>query len=233
MAWLRHRSPSQVIQGLPFYQVAGKLVTKTNKKITRDGNPVLVRKVDWARFYFIMKTQKKIHLKIHRKQTAASNRINNIQSIQIRWIYQVVVEIYFFFQAVEHFAICAYRARWDLGSEIWSKAKKKNKTKRWRNCACVHKTSSVGPSQITSLYWIQIKVQVSLMSYLDLLAHHASQKHMHFYWLPPSTLLYSVLFAALLHWFLLPKSHYWFSLLLFHVCASLSHPADRVGKVWD
>lgn len=34
---------------MPFYQVAGKLATKTNKhKKTRDGNPVLVRKVDWG-----------------------------------------------------------------------------------------------------------------------------------------------------------------------------------------
>lgn len=35
--------------------------------------------------------------------------------------------------------------------------------------------------QISILYWIQIKVQFSLLSYLDLFAHHASQKHMYFY----------------------------------------------------
>lgn len=157
-------------------------------------------------FYFIMKTQKKIHLRTHRQQIVSSIRINNIQSIQISWTYQVVVEIYFSFQAVEHFVICAYRAGWDMGWETWGQSKKR----RRKNCAFLYKTSSVGPSQITSLYWIQIKVQVSLMSYLDQLAHHASPKHMHFYWLPLSTLVYSVIFAALLHWFLLPKSQYWF-----------------------
>lgn len=70
-------------------------------------------------FYFIMKIQKKVHLKVHKQQIAASIRINNVQSIQISWIYQVVVETYFFFQAVEHFVICAYRVRWDLGWETW------------------------------------------------------------------------------------------------------------------
>lgn len=49
MACLRHSSPSQVILGLPFCQDTGKLVTQ-HKKITRDGNPVLGRKVDWRRF---------------------------------------------------------------------------------------------------------------------------------------------------------------------------------------
>lgn len=67
-------------------------------------------------FYFIMRSWNKTHLKIHRQQIVASIRINNIQSIQISWICEVVVEI---------FVICAYRARWDLGSVMRVEQKKK------------------------------------------------------------------------------------------------------------
>lgn len=62
---------------------------------------------------------------MHRQQIAASSRINSIQAIHTNWIYQIMLEIYFFFRAVEHFAICAYRASWNLESEGWGEKKEK------------------------------------------------------------------------------------------------------------
>lgn len=161
--------------------------------MTRDGNPVLGRKVDWGRLLLHYgNTEEKTHLKMHGHHIATSSRINSIQAIQMNWIYQIMLEIYLFFQAVEHFVICAYRTSWNLGWGGWRKRGKR----RGKICACVHKTSSAEPPQISSFYRIQMKVQVSLLFYLDLFAHHASQKYMYFYWLPLATPLYS---ALLLH----------------------------------
>lgn len=76
MAWLRHCCPSQVIGGLPFYQVTGKLVTK-HKKMPRDGNSVLGRNVDWGILSLHHEnTEKKI------PEDATASRINIIQAMQ-------------------------------------------------------------------------------------------------------------------------------------------------------
>lgn len=134
MALLRRSSPSQVIQGLPFYQVAGKLVTKTEKKRPEMEIQFWSEKWTGDDFYFIMKTQMKIHLKIHRQQIAASIRINNIQSIQISWIYQAVLEIWFFsFKLLNtsSFVHTELGGHWDQKHE--GKAKKKVK----KVCLCI------------------------------------------------------------------------------------------------
>lgn len=126
-------------------------------------------------YRFIMKTHQK-----NIAEDATTSRINIIQAMQTNWIYQIMLEIYFCFEAVEHFVTCAYRASWNLGSEGCGGGERKRSGSRGNVPAYI----KLAP-QISILYWIQIKVQFSLLSYLDLFAHHASQKHMYFYWLLP------------------------------------------------
>jgi len=116
MAWLRHSSPSQVIRELSFYQVTGKLVTQHNK-MTRDGNPVLRRKVDWRRLLLHYKNVEKNTPEDSQGANSSiqQNKQHSTHPDQPNLLYYL--HIYFSFQAVEHFVICAYRASWNLGSE--------------------------------------------------------------------------------------------------------------------
>lgn len=155
-----------------------------------------------------------------------------MQAIQTNWNHQIMLAIYFFLSRYWVFS--------HLWIQIWLEPgirgiveKKRKEKEGGKSVSTYIKKLAQWSLPNIRLYRIQTKVQISLLSYLDQFTHRASQKHVYFYWLPLSTPLYPVLFAALLHWFLLPKSQYWFFPPLLHLLCFSQPPTWLIGKVQD